>query len=211
MQDSGIGIAAAELTHIFDMFVQVDTSLERMRSGLGFGLTLVKKLVTMHGATVEARSLGLGQGSEFIVRLPIVGAPTAAPHDAKQSRPRSRRIVVADDNVDAAVSLAELLKLSGHDVHIAHDGLAAVKAAETFQPDVIVLDIGMPALNGYEAARRIRSQGANGDVLLIALTGYGQDSDKSRAKEAGFDLHVVKPVDIAKIEEILAMPPGPPK
>ena len=182
-QDSGIGLPAERLEDIFEMLVQVDASLERSHSGLGIGLTLVRQLVAMHGGTVEARSEGLGKGSEFIVRLPTVGdldqprSGTAESEESASGGPASRRILVVDDSRDSAESLVLLLRLLGHETHAAYDGLEAVEAAEEFQPDVVLLDIGLPKLNGFEAARRIRdAQGA--DLTLIALTGWGQAEDR---------------------------------
>jgi signal transduction histidine kinase len=207
VQDTGIGIAAKQLLHIFEMFTQVDTSLERSRDGLGIGLTLVKKLVEMHGGTVEARSAGVGQGSEFVVRLPALSKPLPPlprePSGVKPVATVQRRILVVDDNPDSADSLAMLLKLSGHEVHTAHDGLEAVEAAAKFQPDVILLDIGLPRLDGYEAARRIREQQRDKGLILVALTGWGQDEDRRRSEEAGFDAHMVKPVDLAALSNLL--------
>ena len=207
VQDTGIGIAAEQLPRIFEMFTQVDTSLERSRDGLGIGLTLVKNLVEMHDGTVEARSAGVGQGSEFVVRLPLLSEPLPAlpqqPSGVKPVATVQRRILVVDDNRDAAESLAMLLKLSGHEVHTAHDGLEAVEAAAKFQPDVILLDIGLPRLNGYEAARRIREQQRDKGLMLVALTGWGQEEDRRRSEEAGFDAHLVKPVDLAALSKLL--------
>lgn len=210
VKDSGIGIAPEHLPRLFDMFSQVDPALERTQGGLGIGLALVKSLVEMHGGRVDARSAGLGHGSEFRVRLPIVvdaaelGPPAGTPagEDSGSSRPGCR-VVVADDNVDSAQSLAMMLSLMGHEARTAHDGLWAVELAETFRPDVVLLDIGMPKLNGYEAARRIRKQAWGGRVLLVALTGWGQDEDKRRADEAGFDHHFTKPVDPATLATLL--------
>jgi CheY-like chemotaxis protein len=177
VQDTGIGIASEHLLHIFDMFTQVDTSLGRSRDGLGIGLTLVKRLVQMHGGTVEARSAGVGQGSEFVVRLPVLYGPLPplprAPSGVKPVATVQRRILVVDDNPDAAASLEMLLTLSGHEVHTAHDGLEAVEMAAKVQPDVILLDVGLPRLDGYEAARRIREQRRDKSLILVALTGWG--------------------------------------
>ena len=207
VRDTGVGIAPDRLDGIFDMFTQIDQSLERSVAGLGIGLTLVKTLAEMHGGTVEATSPGVGQGSEFVVRLPIiVDAPTPAaapPLPLPAATPL--RILVVDDNRDSADMLALLLKFSGHETHTAHDGMAAVEEADRLDPDVIVLDIGLPRLNGYEAARRIRERkGENGRPLLVALTGWGQDEDRDRSKEAGFDAHLVKPVDEAALCKLLA-------
>jgi CheY-like chemotaxis protein len=170
-------------------------------------LTLVKNLVEMHGGTVEARSAGVGQGSEFVIRLPVLaGLPTMpqAPSVFQPESARPRCILVVDDSRDSAASLAMLLKLSGHDVHIAHDGFEAVEAAATLQPDVILLDIGMPRLDGYEAARRIRLQPRDKSLTLVALTGWAQAEDRRRSEDAGFDSHLVKPVDLAALEKLLA-------
>ena len=205
--DTGIGIAAEQLPRIFEMFVQADTSLERSREGLGLGLTLVKNLVEMHAGTVEARSAGVGQGSEFIVRLPVLSGPPPLPREPSGVKPVAavpRRILVVDDNRDSADSLATLLRLTGHEVHIAHDGLEALERAAAFQPEVILLDIGLPRLNGYEVARRIREQQRHNAPTLVALTGWGQEEDRRRAKEAGFDAHLVKPVDFGALTKLLA-------
>ena len=206
--DTGIGIAAEQLPRIFEMFAQADTSLERSRDGLGLGLTLVKNLVEMHAGTVEARSAGVGQGSEFVVRLPVLSGPlpplSREPSGPKPVAIAPRRILVVDDNQDSADSLATLLRLTGHEVHIAHDGLEALEGAATFQPEVILLDVGLPRLNGYEAARRIREQQRHKAPTLVALTGWGQEEDRRRTKEAGFDAHLVKPVDFAALTKLLA-------
>ena len=205
IRDTGLGIGADELGRIFELFAQVATSLERTSSGLGLGLTLVKTLVEMHGGTVEARSAGVGQGSEFIVRLPLLSSPLPA-----LPRPRApavesvpRRILVVDDNRDSADSLAMLLRTIGHEVNTAYDGLEAVEAAAMLQPDVILLDIGMPRLDGYEAGRRIREQQRRNDLTLVALTGWGQEEDRRRSEEAGFDSHLVKPVELAALTKLL--------
>jgi signal transduction histidine kinase len=207
VRDTGIGIATAELPRIFEMFAQVDRSLERTRDGLGLGLTLVKNLVELHNGAVEANSAGLGHGSEFVVRLPLLaGSLPAEMREPSGSQPLAvvpRRVLIVDDNRDAAKGLALLLRLMGHDVDTAHDGLQAVERATTFQADAILLDIGMPRLNGYEAARRIREQRQNG-LLLVALTGWGKDEDRRLSEEAGFDAHLVKPVDLAALEKLLA-------
>jgi CheY-like chemotaxis protein len=175
---------------------------------LGVGLTLVKSVVEMHDGTVEARSAGVGQGSEFAVRLPLLSAPLPPlPREPSGIKPVAavpRRILVVDDNRDSADSLAMLLQLIGHQVHIAHDGPEAVEKAATFQPHVILLDIGLPRLNGYEAARRIREQQRQKGLTLVALTGWGQDEDRRRSVEAGFDAHMTKPVDFAALTKLLA-------
>jgi len=208
VRDTGVGIPANMLPRIFDLFIQVDRSLEKSQGGLGIGLSLVQRLVEMHDGTVEAQSEGHGLGSEFIVTLPVVAI---APEDADLlvgpgeivSPLTRRRILVADDNVDSANSLAMLLELFGNHVQTANDGLAAVLLAEKFIPQVIMLDIGMPKLNGYETCRRIREFPWGAEAIIIALTGWGQDEDKRLSKEAGFDHHIVKPVDPDELEKLL--------
>ncbi len=209
VRDTGLGIAADQLPRIFDMFTQVDTALERSVTGLGIGLTLVKTLAQMHGGTVDVTSAGVGQGSEFIVRLPITMGMATLPPPATTREPAVTasplRILIVDDNRDAAEMLAMLLQFSGHDTHTAHDGVEAVEAVTELQPDVVLLDIGLPRLNGYEAARRIREQQRQPDrPLLVALTGWGQDEDRRRSEEAGFDAHLVKPVDETALGKLLA-------
>lgn len=207
VKDNGVGIPADMLKDIFEMFTQVDRGLERRTGGLGIGLTLVKQLVEMHDGRVEAFSDGPGLGSEFVVRLPMVvgvvaDRPAAPPSPAQSTK--ARRILVVDDNRDSAASLAMLLKISGNDTFTAHDGLEAIGAAERLQPDVVLLDIGLPHLNGFDACRRIREQPWGKEMALIALTGWGQDEDRRRSREAGFDAHVVKPVDLATLTNLLA-------
>jgi PAS domain S-box-containing protein len=199
VRDEGIGISSAHLPHIFDLFVQGDTSLERTTSGLGIGLTLVKSLVELHGGRVEARSDGPGRGSEFLLRFPGLlesGPAHAAPSPDAASEGRGQRVLVVDDNRDSAESLAMMLELSGYSVHKVHDGLEAVAVAARLRPDVILLDIGLPSLNGYDVCRRIREQPESGAPLIVALTGWGQEEDKRRSSEAGFDNHLVKPVNL---------------
>jgi PAS domain S-box-containing protein len=211
VKDAGIGIPAAQLPHVFEIFLQVDKAWERVQGGLGIGLSLVKGFVEMHGGRVEAHSDGLGKGSEFVVYLPVVVAerrlksrPTKdGDEDARPSASAHHRILVVDDLRDNAESLALLLRLMGHEVATAYDGLEAVEAAGTFRPDVILLDIGLPKINGYEAARRIRAQPWGKGMVLAAFTGWGQEEDRLRAAEAGFDHHFVKPVAPAEIENLL--------
>jgi signal transduction histidine kinase/ActR/RegA family two-component response regulator len=208
VRDDGIGIAADQCSRIFEMFTQGDTALERAMTGLGIGLTLVNTLTQMHGGTVDVASAGIGQGSEFIVRLPIIVGETATvPAHAMTREPaltaKALRILIVDDNRDAAGMLAMLLKFSGHETHMAHDGVEAVEAATRLQPDVILLDIGLPRLNGYEAARKIREQQQPRRPLLVAVTGWGQEEDRRRTEEAGFDAHLVKPVDEAALGKLL--------
>ncbi|HEX9670479.1 MAG TPA: ATP-binding protein [Thermoanaerobaculia bacterium] len=209
VRDTGIGIPAEMLPSIFEMFTQVDRSLERAQGGLGIGLTLAKRLVEMHGGTIAAHSEGPGRGSEFTIRLPIAAeAPRALPRpELREERVRSSaplRILVVDDNRDAAATLALLLELTGHDVRTAHDGLEALAAASEFRPDVVLLDIGLPKLNGYEVARRIRRQPRGQGVVLIAITGWGQEEDKRQSQDAGFDQHIVKPVEPGTLLKLLA-------
>ena len=207
VRDNGIGIAAHHHSRIFDMFTQVNTSLERSVGGLGIGLMLVKNLVEMHDGMAEVHSAGLGQGSEFVVRLPILVETAEPPPEPTVSGPTpttSRRILVVDDNRDSAESLAMLLKLMGNKTHTAYDGLEAVEAAATVKPDVILLDIGLPKLNGYEACRRIREQPWGKNMVLVALTGWGQEEDRQKSREAGFDGHIVKPVDHVALTKLLA-------
>jgi CheY-like chemotaxis protein len=196
------------LPKIFDLFTQVDRSLEKSEGGLGIGLTLVRRLVELHGGSIEARSAGHGMGSEFIVRLPVVrdegGEADEAVGNDEAAPGTRRRILVVDDNVDAAESLAMMLRIMGNDVHLAHDGQAAVEAAKKLRPDLILLDIGMPKLNGYEACRRIRGQLSGRQPAIVALTGWGQEEDKRRSSEAGFDHHLVKPIEPAALVKLLA-------
>jgi signal transduction histidine kinase/CheY-like chemotaxis protein len=209
VKDTGIGIPAEMLPRIFDMFTQVDGSLERSEGGLGIGLTLAKRLVQMHGGTIEAHSEGPGTGSEFVVRLPVAVAVEGEEPRGEEGGgemdvpPAMRRILVVDDNQDAAESLGMLLQMMGNEVRTAHDGPEAVEAAAAFRPDVVLLDIGLPKLNGYEVARRIREQDGGADRMLIALTGWGQEEDRRRSKEAGFDHHVTKPVEFADLQKLL--------
>jgi PAS domain S-box-containing protein len=211
VRDDGIGMSPDQLPRMFEAFTQANSSLEHTGSGLGIGLTLVKTLVQMHGGSVEARSAGIGQGSEFLVHLPTAveaslpgPAPTSAA--APTRAPVARRILVVDDNRDSAESLAMLLELHGHQTFRAHDGLEAIEEATKLRPDVILLDIGLPTLNGYETAKRIRERIGDSRPVLVALTGWGQDEDRRRSEEAGFDAHMVKPVDYRALEKLLAGP-----
>ena len=211
VRDNGIGIAADELPRLFEMFMQVETSQERSRDGLGIGLTLVKNLVEMQGGTVEAYSEGLGRGSEFVIRLPTVAEiPTPLPREttAEPLPTVRRRILVVDDNEDAAEWLATVLGLNGHETHVAHDGLEAVTTAERIRPDAVLLDIGLPRLDGYEVCRRIRAQSWGKDLLLVALTGWGQEEDRQKSRDAGFDTHLVKPVEDEALLKLLASVPS---
>ena len=209
VRDNGIGIPADSLRSIFDMFSQVDRSAERSTGGLGIGLALVKGLVEMHGGTVTAESAGVGKDSTFTVRLPALeNLPERVPQDVPQgewtTNGLGRHILVVDDNRDSATSTAMMLGLMGNEVRTAHDGLEAVEVAEAFRPEVILMDVGMPRLNGYEATRRIREKPWGRSVIIIALTGWGQDRDKAQSKEAGCDGHLVKPVNLPDLEKLLA-------
>lgn len=206
--DSGIGIPGSELARVFDLFSQVRQHQGRAEGGLGIGLSIVKSLVAMHGGSVEATSPGANAGSKFIVRLPLCEARAGLPHSpsntTEETSSRPRRIVVADDNRDAVLSLAVLLELQGHEVATAYDGVEAVEQVRTTQPDVVILDVGMPNMNGLEAARMIRSLPGGERIALLALTGWGQETDRLRTQEAGFDGHLVKPVSSATLAEMLA-------
>jgi PAS domain S-box-containing protein len=209
VRDNGIGIPADALPHLFEMFSQVDRSIERATGGLGIGLALVKGLVEMHGGTVTAESEGLGKGSTFTVRLQTLESrletmdPETTEEGPGADRPR-RRILVADDNLDSASSMEILLELLGNEVRAVHDGVEAVVAAERFRPEVVLMDVGMPRLNGYEATRRIREQPWGREMIIVALTGWGQASDKAMSREAGCDGHLVKPIDLAELNQLLA-------
>jgi two-component system CheB/CheR fusion protein len=211
VRDNGLGIPAELLPHVFDLFTQGDRSLARSEGGLGIGLTLVKNLVELHDGSVEARSEGPGRGSEFVVRLPTLERRTdRCDGEAADSRPRPtpRRVLVVDDNEDAAESLAILLRIEGHEVRTAHDGLAALDVARAFQPEVILLDIGLPRVSGYEVARRFRAEEGVTKALLIAVSGYGQAEDRRQSREAGFDAHLTKPADPAVLYALVAAGAG---
>jgi CheY-like chemotaxis protein len=203
VKDNGIGIARDQLDRIFDMFAQVDTSLTRSRSGLGIGLTLVKSIVEAHGGRVVARSEGENCGSEFEVTLPTLAESRLRSPEPAAHPESTFRILVVDDNRDSAESLALMLKLSGHETEISLDGEQALAAAATFRPDVVLLDLGMPKVNGYEVCRRLREQPWGETMTVIAQTGWGQDEDKRRTEAVGFDAHLVKPVDPAALMKVL--------
>ena len=211
VRDSGIGIDAENLPHVFDMFMQVDTSRTRSPSGLGIGLTLVKRLVELHHGTVQANSRGIGHGSEFVVRLPIAMSPiptVVRRIDGAESAPiPKRRVLVVDDNRDAAESLALLLELQGHEVAVVHAGLDAVEMAANFRPGVVLLDLGLPEIDGCEVARQIRAASWGNGILMVALTGWGRDEDRRRTAGAGFDAHLVKPVDFDELTELIRSSP----
>jgi CheY-like chemotaxis protein len=205
IKDNGIGITQESLKRIFSMFSQAEEALTRSEGGLGIGLTLVKGLTELHHGAVEARSPGLGKGSEFIVRLPIAtSAPATIPAaEAVTGKATGRRVLVADDNKDAAETLALLLEMAGHDVRVVHDGRAALSLAHTFRPDSALLDIGMPQLNGYEVAEALRREPWGANINLIALTGWGQEGDRQRALAAGFDRHLTEPVDPDALQALI--------
>jgi CheY-like chemotaxis protein len=208
VRDTGIGIAPHRLERVFEMFSQEEPALARSRGGLGIGLALTRKLVELHGGSVMACSDGAGKGSVFEVRLPLAGVvpadpaqPTGEPVAMAEG---ALRILVADDNRDAAETLSTLLEVMGHTVMWVHDGAAAVQAAATFGPQLILLDIGMPGLNGYEACRFIRAQAGGAAVTIVAVTGWGQPHDVQSAHDAGFDHHLVKPVDMGTLMNVIA-------
>jgi PAS domain S-box-containing protein len=207
VRDNGMGIPAEMLEHIFEPFAQLDRSYERADGGLGIGLTLAKKLVEMHDGRIEARSAGRGKGTEFLIHLPAIAA---APVQRASAPPRhsdtmaSCRVLIADDNHDAAVSLSMLLQAMGHDTRVVHDGVEALEEAEIFRPDIVLLDIGMPRLDGYETARRLASRPWAADTQIVAVTGWGQETDRQRAKDAGFHRHLVKPVDLDALREVMS-------
>ena len=210
VRDTGIGISPDLLPRIFELFTQGERSLDRSQGGLGIGLCLVQQLVELHGGTIEAHSV-LGQGSEFVVRLPLIqtAMPASTPPALVADQPSPEkaagcRVLVVDDNVDAAQSLGMLLEMTGHEIRLAYDGPTALQAAIDYQPDVVLLDIGLPGLDGYQVAQRIRQQDKLKGIVLVALTGYGQESDQQHSQEAGFNHHLVKPADFNEIENILA-------
>ncbi len=210
VRDNGVGIPRDLLPHVFDLFTQSERSLDRSQGGLGIGLALVQRLTNLHGGTVEVYS-EVGQGSEFCIRLPMFKAEKAvsSPTIMAVEQPvlRQLRVLVVDDNVDTVLSFSLLLRAMGHDVRTAHDGMTAVQTAIEYKPDVVLLDIGLPTLNGYEVAKRIRQESTLKNIVLIALTGYGQDADRQRALQAGFDHHLVKPARLDQLKQILATVP----
>lgn len=197
VRDDGVGIAADQIERVFEMFYQGGAESERASGGLGIGLSLVQKLAELHGGTVRAYSAGLGQGSEFIVTLPVpepTGTEQSAAEDGGLPRTGSRRLLVVDDNRDAADTIAEVLRLMGYEVAVAYDGVEGVARAQAVRPDVVILDLGMPRLDGYGACRALRETTWGRGIRILALSGWGQAADMERAAEAGFDGHMVKPV-----------------
>ncbi len=212
VRDSGIGIPTEQLTRVFDLFSQVDPAISHAHGGLGIGLYLVRRLVDMHKGTVEALSEGPDRGSAFFVRLPAAPAVAAVPPRPAALAPAiapGRRVLIVDDNVDAASCLALLLQASGNETHVAHDGFEAVQTAETVRPEIIVLDIGLPQMDGFEVCRQIRQQPWAKTATMIALTGWGQAGDRRKSREAGFDHHLVKPVDQNALLNLFLQTPGP--
>ncbi|MDB5947758.1 MAG: hypothetical protein JWQ33_2784, partial [Ramlibacter sp.] len=211
VKDNGMGIPPESLEAAFEMFTQVGRNTERASGGLGIGLSLVRRLVELHGGSITAESPGVGQGSTFIVRLPGLD-PLQPPSErqtppvtaAPQECPRSFRVLVVDDNVDAADTLASFLELEGHTTQVAADGTQALEAAAAFRPEVVFLDIGLPRMNGYEVAAALRRIPGLAHLIIVALTGWGTEADRLRSREAGFDLHLTKPADMAVIEQLLA-------
>lgn len=213
ISDTGAGIPKEMLANVFELFTQVDRSLDRSQGGLGIGLTLVRRLVEMHGGSVHAHSEGIGRGSEFVVHLPLAlsehvvpAGPCDAPKHGLERKPC--RILIVDDNVDAAETLAVLLRAANHEVHLSRDGMSALETARTLRPEVVLLDIGLPELNGYEVARRMRNEPATKHALLVAVSGYGQEEDRRRSQQSGFDHHLIKPVDFNVLRALLAAHPG---
>jgi PAS domain S-box-containing protein len=209
--DSGIGIPAEKIDSVFEMFTQIHQGAELASSGLGIGLTLVKRLVEMHGGEIRVHSRGQNSGTTFVVRLPAVSEPPAAvngiPHDADVAPMAvKRKVLVVDDNPDALESLSRLVALLGSDVRQARDGLEALEIGRSFHPDIVLMDLGMPKLNGFEAAHRMRLEPWGRDLALVATTGWGHDDDRLRATEAGFDRHLVKPIEVAALRDVLAAP-----
>jgi PAS domain S-box-containing protein len=210
VEDSGVGVDPELLPHVFDLFIQADRSLERKQGGLGLGLTLVRRLVEMHGGRVEAASAGPGLGSAFTIRLPCLAAevvepaPAAEPAEAARPSGPARRILVVDDHQDSTDSLALFLRLRGHEVRTAHDGPTALDEIERYRPEVVFLDLGLPGMSGYDVARRVRMRTDLGPLQLVALTGYGTDGDRQKTRDAGFDVHLAKPVDPRAVDALLA-------
>ena len=208
VKDNGIGIDPELLPRIFDLFTQANRSLDRSQGGLGIGLTVARRLVELHGGTISVASAGLGQGSEFMVRLPVV-ARVPIPESARDAagsdqKPSALRVLVVEDNVDAAESLAILLRMFGHQAQVVHTGMAGLEAATAYQPNVILLDIGLPGMDGYEVAKRLRQQATSKNVPVIAMSGYAMKEELMPFREAGFDQYLVKPVEPERLQQLLA-------
>jgi CheY-like chemotaxis protein len=208
VSDDGIGIAPETLAHVFELFVQDDRTIDRAQGGLGIGLALVRSLVELHGGSVQATSAGVGRGSCFTLRLPVAPVDHAPLPAACGEAAAARRVLVVDDNADAADTLALVLSLQGHDVQVATSARAAIATAAQFRPEVVFLDIGLPEMDGYAVARALRAQEATRSAVLVALTGYGTENDRQRARDEGFDAHLTKPADIARINQLLAHLPS---
>lgn len=207
VNDTGAGMSAELLPRIFDLFVQSERTLDRAQGGLGIGLSVVKKLLQMHGGEIHAWSVGVGEGSTFEIKLPRVAAPAMIKSDALPDKVPARRVFIVDDNVDAADSLAELMRLEGHDAQAVHSPSEALKQIESFRPDIALLDIGLPEMDGFELVKRLRERPALQRVKFVALTGYGQLEDRRRVSESGFDDHLIKPVDLGALERIFRATP----
>jgi len=210
VRDSGIGLAPEMLENIFDLFTQVDSSLARTSGGLGLGLTLVRRVLALHGGRIEAQSAGLGKGSEFVVHLQLLPEPAknlAAALPAAQpavSPARKQRLLIVDDNADALYSLGLLARAWGHEVAVARNGKEALEVAASFKPETALVDIGLPGMDGYELARLLRKDPAHQNLQLVALTGYGRPEDRTTAEAAGFDLYLIKPAKVAELKRLLA-------
>jgi CheY-like chemotaxis protein len=210
IRDNGMGIPPEMLEYVFEPFAQLDRPFGVVDGGVGIGLTLAKRLIELHRGRIEARSAGRGQGTEFLIHLPTTAAAEAERARAPEGHwdlSVTRRVLIADDNHDAAVSLSMLLQSLGHETRVAHDGIEALAEAELFHPEVVLLDIGMPRLNGYETARRIRSRAWAANTQIVAVTGWGQETDRHRAREAGFHRHLVKPADLDALIDIMSRVP----
>jgi CheY-like chemotaxis protein len=208
VRDTGRGIAPELLAHLFEPFVQARSSLDRNKGGLGLGLAVAKGLVELHGGTIRAESGGVDQGAAFTIALPLeTTAPTGAATTSECPTPRARRVLVVEDNLDAAEMLRELLELEGHWVELAYNGRAALATARSFRPDVVVCDIGLPEMNGFDVARALRDEPGPSQPILVALSGYARPEDVARGKEAGFDAHLAKPPSIEVLSHLLASAP----
>jgi PAS domain S-box-containing protein len=207
VRDTGIGIPAELLPHIFDLFVQADRSLDRSQGGLGVGLTLVRRLVEMHGGSVSVSSGGAGQGSEFLIRVPVspqASEASGTPSDRSTPAVTKRRVLLVEDNTSSAAAMARLLQAVGHEVQVSHDGVHALELSQKFKPEVVLLDIGLPGMNGFEVAQRLRQHANSHDLMLVALSGYSEESHRRRARESGFDHYLIKPVSIRDLQALFA-------